>query len=70
MPMLGRSLIILGVGLVVAGVILTLSPKMPWLGRLPGDIRIQRGGFSLYVPLTTCILLSLILTLLLSLFRK
>ncbi len=69
-PMWGRSLIILGGGLIVVGVILTVSPKIPWLGRLPGDIRIQRGGFSLYVPLTTCIILSLILSFLLSLFRK
>jgi hypothetical protein len=70
MSIWGRSLIILGVGLIVTGVILMVFSKIPWLGRLPGDIRIQRGGFSLYVPLTTCILLSLILSFLLSLWRK
>ncbi len=43
---------------------LWLVPQVPWIGRLPGDIRIERPGFSLYLPLGTCLLLSLVLSLL------
>ena len=67
---LGRSLIILGLVLVAAGVIISLSPRIPWLGRLPGDIYIKRENFSFSFPLTTCILLSLLLSLILWLFRR
>jgi hypothetical protein len=70
MSELGRFLIIIGAILVVLGVVLWLSPKIPWLGRLPGDIIIKREKFSFYFPLGTCILLSIILTLILYLFRK
>ena len=67
---LGRALIGLGVLLVVAGGVLVLSPKIPFLGRLPGDIVYRKGDFTLYVPLATCILASLVLTLVLALFRR
>jgi hypothetical protein len=69
---LGRILIISGVLLVVLGVLLTYSGSLSFLklGRLPGDIWIRRGNFSLYVPFTTCILLSLLLTLVLYWLRK
>lgn len=69
---LGRLLIILGVLLVVVGVILNFSGYFSFLrlGRLPGDINIKKGNFSFYFPLTTCILLSLLLTLILHLLRK
>jgi hypothetical protein len=69
---LGRVLIILGLILLVAGLLLTYTPFFSWLspGRLPGDIRIKRGAYSFYFPLTTCIILSLILTLILYIFRK
>jgi hypothetical protein len=70
MSELGRFLIIIGAILVVLGVVLWLSPKIPWLGHLPGDIVIKREKFTLYFPLGTCILLSIILTLILYLFRK
>jgi len=70
MPDLGRFLIIIGVILVLVGLALWLSPKIPWLGRLPGDILIKRENFSFYFPLGTSILLSLILSLILYLFRK
>jgi len=70
MPDLGRFLMIIGVILVLVGLALWLSPKIPWLGRLPGDIVIKRENFSFYFPLGTSILLSLILTLILYLFRK
>jgi hypothetical protein len=41
-----------------------------WLGRLPGDIRIERGNFAFYFPIVTCIIISVVLTLILSLFRR
>jgi hypothetical protein len=66
----GRFLIIIGAILVLVGVVLWLSPKIPWLGHLPGDIVIKREKFSFYFPLGTCILISIILTLILYLFRK
>jgi hypothetical protein len=70
MSELGRFLIIIGAILVVVGLVLLLSPKIPWLGRLPGDIVIKRENFTFYFPLATSILISVILTLILYLFRK
>lgn len=67
---MGRSLIIMGVILVIAGVVITVSPRIPWLGKLPGDIHIQRENFSFSFPLTTCILLSALLSLILWLLRR
>jgi len=67
---LGRFLIIIGLLLVAVGAVLLLAPKIPWLGKLPGDLTWQRGRFTVYFPLGTCILLSLILTLILYLFRR
>jgi len=61
----GRVLILLGIFLTVAGLLLQLVGKVPWLGRLPGDIFIARRNFSLYLPLATCLLASLVLTLIL-----
>jgi len=67
---LGRLLILIGVILVIVGVALLLAPKIPWLGRLPGDISFKRGNVSFYFPLVTCILISLILTLIMYLWRR
>jgi len=69
---LGRILIILGIALVVLGIILSYSHFFSFLhlGRLPGDIRIRRGSFSFYFPLTTCIILSILLSLVFYIFRK
>ena len=67
---LARFLILLGVILVVLGLALLLLPKMPWLGRLPGDIVIKREHFTFYFPLGTCILASLILSLIFWLMRR
>jgi len=67
---LGRLLVIAGLMLVGLGTLLWLGAKIPWLGKLPGDLTWQRGRFTLYVPLVTCLLISLLLTLLLNLFRK
>jgi hypothetical protein len=67
---LGKILIIIGAILAVIGVIFTLGDKIPWIGRLPGDIYIKRDKFTFYFPLMTSIIISLLLTLLFSLFRK
>ena len=62
---LGRALIFVGVILTGFGLVLLLAPKIPWLGRLPGDVIIQRERFSFYFPLASCLLASLLLTVLL-----
>jgi len=67
---LGKILIIIGAITAVIGVILLLGEKIPWIGRLPGDIYIKRDKFTFYFPLMTSIIISLLLTLLFSLFRK
>jgi hypothetical protein len=59
---LPRVLIALGILLVAAGLLYHYAPHVPLLGRLPGDIRIQRGNFRLYIPITTCVVLSVLLT--------
>jgi hypothetical protein len=67
---LGKTLIYVGLLLVVLGVIFSFAGKIPWLGHLPGDIYIQRERFTFYFPLTTCIVISVIITLVLYLFRR
>lgn len=62
---LGKVLVLLGVILAVVGGLLMMGAKIPWLGRLPGDILIQRRHFTFYFPLATSLLLSVLLTLLL-----
>lgn len=66
----GRLLIVAGLVLVAAGVLLSLAPRLPWLGKLPGDIMIKREQFSFYMPLTTSLILSLLVSLLLWLLRR
>jgi hypothetical protein len=70
MAELGKTLIIFGVIAIVIGVLFMFSGKIPWLGRLPGDISIKNENFSFYFPLTTCIIISAVISLLLWLFRK
>ncbi|MBW1927212.1 MAG: DUF2905 domain-containing protein [Deltaproteobacteria bacterium] len=70
LPEFGKMLLILGILFVVTGLFLMLGPKIPLLGRLPGDFVIRRGNFTLYFPLATSILLSIVLTLIFSIFRK
>jgi hypothetical protein len=64
---IGVLMVILGGVLVVVGI---LSGKVPWLGRLPGDIYIEREGWRLYVPLGTSIVVSVVLSLLAALFWR
>jgi hypothetical protein len=63
----GVVMLILGGALLLAG---SLSGKVPWLGRLPGDIHIQRDGWSIYIPLGTSVLISIVLTLILAVFGR
>jgi hypothetical protein len=67
---LGKMLILLGVFIILIGLLLLFGEKIPWIGRLPGDILIRKKNFTFYFPLTTSILISIILTLLFTLFRK
>jgi hypothetical protein len=67
---LGKMLILLGVFIILMGLLLLLGEKIPWIGRLPGDIIIRKKNFTFYFPLATSILISIILTLLFTLFRK
>ncbi len=70
MSELGRYLMIIGLALAAVGTIIWLMPKVPWLGKLPLDFHFKRENFTFYFPLGTCILISIILTLILALFRK
>jgi DUF2905 family protein len=67
---LGRILMMAGAVLLGLGALLAAGRKIGWLGRLPGDFHIQRGGFSLCFPLATCLILSLALTLILVIIRR
>jgi len=66
----GRFLVIIGVIILVIGLMLWSGFAPKWLGRLPGDIRIERGNFGFYFPIVTCIVISIVLTLIFSLFRR
>ena len=70
MEAMGKVLIYLGVILVIFGLVLTFVPRLPWFGNLPGDITIERERFTLYLPIATSILISIILSLVLYLFRR
>jgi hypothetical protein len=67
---LGRWLVMMGLVIALVGVVLLFADRIPWLGRLPGDIRIERGNWRFYAPLGTSLLVSIILSLLLALFRR
>jgi len=63
-------LILVGAVLVVLGLALVFAGKVPWLGRLPGDIIVERKGFGFYFPLTTCLIISIVLTIIFSFFTR
>jgi hypothetical protein len=69
-PSLGKSLIVIGLIIAALGVILSLAGRIPWLGRLPGDIYIKRENFTFYFPLATSIIISVVLSFILWLLRK
>ena len=67
---IGKFLIIFGIIIVAVGVLLLISVKIPWIGRLPGDIMIHKKNFTFYFPLATSILISVVLTFLFWLISK
>jgi len=70
MDILARSFVLLGIVLVAVGFLLSTAPGIPWLGKLPGDLRFDWSGVRVFLPLTTSLLLSVILSLLLQLLSK
>ena len=62
---LGKTLIFAGIAIVALGLLLLIFPKVPMLGKLPGDIMIDKPNFKLYLPITTSILISIVLSLIL-----
>ncbi|PYI75989.1 MAG: DUF2905 domain-containing protein [Verrucomicrobia bacterium] len=70
MPELGKFLVMIGVVVVVLGLLLWSGIGTGWIGRLPGDIRIERANSAFYFPIVTCIIISIVLTLIVSVFRR
>ena len=70
MPGMGRILMLMGAALLILGALLSFGPRVPWLGRLPGDIVIERDNFRFYFPIATSIVISIILTLIAAAFRR
>ncbi|HZH01385.1 MAG TPA: DUF2905 domain-containing protein [Flavisolibacter sp.] len=67
----GRYIIFVGIGIILIGILIYfLHDKLHWIGRLPGDIRVERKNFRFYFPITTMILASLLLTVIVSLIKK
>ncbi|MBZ4681862.1 MAG: hypothetical protein JG778_937 [Thermodesulfobacterium sp.] len=67
----GKFLVLLGFCLILLGIFISILPKIPYIGKLPGDIYIKKDNFTFYFPLATCILISILLTIILNLlFRK
>ncbi|HHF98201.1 MAG TPA: DUF2905 domain-containing protein [Candidatus Aerophobetes bacterium] len=67
MNVMGKLLVMMGIFLVLVGVFFWIGPKIPFLGKLPGDIYFKKGNFAFYFPVVTCILISIILSLILTL---
>jgi Protein of unknown function (DUF2905) len=67
---LGKFVVVIGVIITLVGLVMWSGFAPKWLGRLPGDIRIERGHSAFYFPIVTCIILSIVLSLLLSVFRR
>ncbi|HMH49164.1 MAG TPA: DUF2905 domain-containing protein [Candidatus Acidoferrum sp.] len=70
MSEIGKLLIVFGVLIAVVGVVIVLAGRLPWIGRLPGDIYVRRGNFTFYFPLATSIMVSLVLTLVFWVFGR
>lgn len=67
---IGKFLILIGLFLIITGIVLWLGPKIPWLGKLPGDIHFQGKNIRIIFPLATCLVLSIILSIILSFFSR
>ncbi len=70
MESFGKVLVFAGLALVIVGALLWSGFGKDWLGRLPGDIHIERAGAGFYFPIVTCILIYIVLTILLNIFRR
>jgi hypothetical protein len=70
MAALGRMLILLGIVIILIGLGLLFAHKIPYIGRLPGDIYVKKDNFTFYFPLGTCIVISIVLSFIFWLFRK
>lgn len=69
-PLIGKYIIIAGIIIVVVGALVYFfGDKLHWIGRLPGDIRIEKENFKLYFPITTMIIASILLTIIIRIFR-
>jgi hypothetical protein len=66
----GRSLLLIGLVVAAIGVVLILAPRIPILGKLPGDITIQRDGVTVVIPIATMLVISLVLTIVLNLIGR
>lgn len=66
----GRTLLLIGLVVAVVGLVLLLAPRIPFIGRLPGDIRFERDGVVVFIPLGTMLVVSLILTLVLNIIGR
>ncbi len=67
---LGKILVVIGLGIALIGILLWSGVGKGWIGRLPGDLQYSRGNVNFYFPVVTCLLLSVLLSLLLWLFRR
>lgn len=69
-PQFGKALIIIGAIIIVVGVVFVFADKIPFLGKLPGDIRFKKGNTTVYIPIVTMLIVSIILTIILNLFGR
>ncbi|HEX8355922.1 MAG TPA: DUF2905 domain-containing protein [Segetibacter sp.] len=70
-PQTGKFIVIAGLVIVLAGLaVYFFHNKLHWLGRLPGDISIEKGNFKFYFPLVTMLLLSMLLTIIINIIRR
>jgi len=67
---LGRSLVVLGVVIAALGAVLIMGPRIPYLGRLPGDLRFERDGLTIYIPLASMLLVSIVVSVVLGLLNR
>lgn len=67
---MGKLLIIVGIICILLGLFITYAHKFPFLGKLPGDISFERGNFKVYVPITTSILISILISLFVFLYHR
>lgn len=70
MSQLGKLLMLLGGIIFLIGVWLAWGPRLPWLGKLPGDFLVKTGDFTIYIPLTTSLIISILLTLIFFIFQR